>query len=371
MILEKLSLRNYRNYEKADLIFEKGIHLITGKNAQGKTNLLEAIAYLSTTRSHRTSDDMDLIKEGKEAFVLRSSIKKRDKSIDLRVALNEQGKNLFLYQSPIKRVSDYIGEFNAVLFCPDDMTLFQASPRVRRRFIDIELSKLSKSYTRVLNEAGKLLKERNAYLKREKIDEAYLEVLTSQLIDKQVIIMRQRHRFLNDLLQNCESFYEELSQDDTKLSFSYQSCVTYSDEEEVLKQRLFERYQKNKERDCFLKQTTSGTHKEDFMFLINGKELSSYASQGQKRSVLLSMKIGIVYMIHTLIQEYPVLLLDDVFSELDEHRKQKLLTSLPSDVQIFISTTDIKEIPIVKNRTYNVWKVLNGTVSTVSMLEEE
>lgn len=366
MILEALSLRNYRNYEKADLVFEQGIHLITGNNAQGKTNLLEAISYLSTTRSHRTGDDQDLIKEGSEAFVLRSTVKKEGKTIELRVALNEQGKNLFLYQTPIKRVSDYIGEFNAVLFCPDDMSLFQASPRVRRRFIDMELSKLSKAYTRVLNEAGKLLKERNAYLKQERIDDAYLDVLTEQLIEKQVIIIRQRQRFLYDLLENCKEFYEDLSQDHTELSFHYQSCVPYSDDRAVLKQRLCEKYQRNKERDRFLKQTTIGTHKEDFMFLINGKELSSYASQGQKRSVLLSMKIGIVYMIHTLIQEYPVLLLDDVFSELDEHRKQKLLTSLPKDVQIFITTTDAHEIPIVDDRKYVTWNVVNGTVSISS-----
>lgn len=362
MMLEKLSLRNYRNYEKADLVFTQGIHLVTGKNAQGKTNLLEAIAYLSTTRSHRTSEDRDLIQEGKEAFVLRASIKKQHKTMELRIALNEQGKNLYLYQTPIKRVSDFIGEFNAVLFCPDDMSLFQASPRVRRRFIDMELSKLSKSYTRVLNEAGKILKERNAYLKQEKIDDAYLSVLTEQLIEKQVIIMHQRQHFLNDLLENCASFYEELSRDQTTLSFAYHSCVPYSEDLEELRNRLKEKYQKNKERDRYLKQTTIGIHKEDFMFLINGKELASYASQGQKRSVLLSMKIGIVYMIHSLIDDYPVLLLDDVFSELDETRKQTLLASLPNDVQIFISTTDIHEIPVVDERVYIIWNVEHGNV---------
>lgn len=363
MILQKLAMRNYRNYEKTDLDFEPGVHLITGKNAQGKTNLLEAIAYLSTTRSHRTSEDRDLIQEGKQAFVLRAAIKKQAKTMELRVALNEQGKNLYLYQTPIKRVSDFIGEFNAVLFCPDDMMLFQASPRVRRRFIDMELSKLSKSYTRVLNEAGKLLKERNAYLKQDQIDETYLSVLTEQLIEKQVVIMRQRQHFLDDLLDNCTAFYEELSRDHTTLSFAYHSCVPYSEDLDVLRQRLKERYVKNKERDRFMKQTTIGTHKEDFMFLINGRELSSYASQGQKRSVLLSMKIGIVYMIHSLIQDYPVLLLDDVFSELDEGRKQKLLTSLPKDVQIFISTTDVHEIPVIASRKYFVWQVEQGTIS--------
>lgn len=363
MILKKLSLRNFRNYESIDLCFDSGIHLLVGDNAQGKTNLLEAVSYLSTTRSHRCHDDQSLIREGKNAFVIRSTIERNQKQMDLRVALNEQGKNLFLYQTVIKRVSDFIGEFNAVLFCPDDMTLFQASPRVRRRFIDMELSKLSKAYTRVLNEAGKLLKERNAVLKQEHIDFTYLNILDEQLIDKQVIIMSQRQRFLNDLLAHCEAFYETLSADHTSLSFQYHSCVAYSDDATVLKERLQKKYEKNRERDCFLKQTTAGIHKEDFMFLINEKELSAYASQGQKRSVLLALKIGIVHMIHDLTGEYPVLLLDDVFSELDEKRRGMLLCSLPKEVQVFITTTDLKEIPMLADRNYIVWKVNQGSLS--------
>lgn len=366
MILSKLGVRNFRNYENADIEFENGIHLITGKNAQGKTNLLEAIAYLSTTRSHRTSDDRDMIQEGKDAFVLRAVIQKKRKQTEIRVALNEQGKNLFLYRTPIKRVSDFIGELNAVLFCPDDMTLFQASPKVRRRFIDMELSKLSKSYTHVLNEAHKLLKERNAYLKQDIVDDTYLDVLSERLIEKQIVIMKQRHRFLIDLLDHCHGFYEDLSQDETLLTFMYHSCVEYSDDDKELKQRLKKKYEKNKERDLFLKQTTTGFHKEDFMFLINGKEVSSFASQGQKRSVLLAMKIGMVSMIATLSNEYPVLLLDDVFSELDEQRKYKLLKSLPKDVQIFITTTDIKEVPFMKDRRYLLWNVEAGKITMIN-----
>lgn len=362
MILTHIRIRNFRNYETLELSFENGIHLLTGRNAQGKTNLLEAIAYLSTTRSHRTSNDADLVQEGKDAFVISASIMKRNKTIELRTALNEQGKNLFIFQTPVKKVSDFIGEFNAVLFCPDDMTLFNASPRVRRRFIDMELSKVSKSYTRVLSDTGKLLKERNAYLKQAKIEKAYVDVLTDQLIEKQVIIIRQRHQFLKDLLTSCKGFYEELSQDDTCLSFEYRSCVAYHEDVEEIRKALHERYERSYERDCFLKQTTIGTHKEDFMFLVNGKDIASYASQGQKRSVLLSMKIGIVYMIQKIIQEYPVLLLDDVFSELDEFRKRKLLESLPKEVQIFITTTDIHEIPRLDDRTYINWVVDKGQV---------
>ncbi len=362
MILTSLTLRNFRNYANAQLELDNGIHLITGKNAQGKTNLLEAIYYLSTTRSHRSNDDHDLIRESQEFAVLRGRVQKQMRTVDLRIALSPQGKNLFLYQTSIKRVSDFIGELNAILFCPDDMALFQASPRARRRFIDIELSKLSKSYTRVLNEAGRLLKERNACLKQDHIDMTYLDVLSERLIDQQVIIIKQRQYFLDDLLRNCRSFYERLAQDQTTLSFVYQCCVPYSENENELKEQLMKKFERNKERDCLYHQTTIGIHKEDFMFMINDRNLSAYASQGQKRSVLLAMKVGLVKMIYELTNEYPILLLDDVFSELDENRKWMLLQELPQDVQTLISTTDIKDIPIGDQRNYHIWQVEQGNI---------
>ena len=174
MRLETLRLHDFRNYADVNVSFSDGIHILTGKNAQGKTNLLESILYLSTTRSHRTSEDKDLIKEGEEAFFIKALIAKEQKTEEIRVAVNEKGKNLFIYQNPVNRVSDFIGEFNSVMFCPDDMNLFQASPRVRRRFVDMELSKISKKYVSTLYVASRLLKERNAYLKQERVDRSYL-----------------------------------------------------------------------------------------------------------------------------------------------------------------------------------------------------
>lgn len=363
MIIKKLKLRSYRNYEQMQTEFEQGIHLITGRNGQGKTNLLESIFYLSTTRSHRTSDDQDLIKEDKDAFMMDALICKNEKKMDFKINVNEKGKNLFIYHTPIKKVSDFIGEFNAVMFCPDDMTLFNASPKIRRRFIDMELGKISKLYMKTLNLAQKLLRERNSYLKQNEIDKNYISVLTSQLIEQEIIIVRQRYKFLEDLLKHCDPFYEELSKDDTKLSYDYISCIPYDEDIDIMRQQLALKYEKSLERDLFLKQTTVGTHKEDFMFKVNDKEIASYASQGQKRCVLLSMKIGIVYLIYDLIHDYPVLLLDDVFSELDEIRREKLLVSLPPEVQIFISTTETVHLPRIEGRTYYSWMVNHGTLT--------
>lgn len=363
MRLGSIRLHNFRNYMNLQNEFCEGIHILAGKNAQGKTNLLEAILYLSTTRSHRTNDDKDLIREGESAFFIKASITKENKKEDMQIAVNEKGKNLFIYQNPVNKVSDFIGEFNAVMFCPDDMTLFNASPRVRRRFVDMELSKVSKKYVSTLYVASKLLKERNAYLKQVKVNKEYLEVITSQLIDAQVVIMKQRHYFLKELLDKCSHFYQQLSKDNTLITVNYESCVPFMEDEVELRLSLQKRYDKTLERDMYLKQTTAGIHKEDFVFEMNGKEVATYASQGQKRSVLLAMKIGMIYMIEEIIHEYPVLLLDDVFSELDEFRRHELLNSLPKEVQIFISTTDIVELEdIQKNRKVTIWSIENGKI---------
>lgn len=363
MRVSSLRLYDFRNYRNHHLSFEEGIHVIAGKNAQGKTNLLEAILYLSTTRSHRTSNEKNLIREGCEAFFLQAELMKHQKKQELKATVNEKGKNLFVYGNPVSRVSDFIGELNAVMFCPDDMNLFHASPRVRRRFVDVELSKVSKKYVSTLYKAGKLLKERNAYLRSERIDENFLTILSEQLIDQQIIIMKQRYHFLQELLSYSLPFYQRLSQDGTTLAILYDSCVPYSDDEKQLRSALQQKFTKYLQRDMQTKQTSVGIHKEDFSFQINGKDIETYASQGQKRSVLLALKIGMIHMISKLIKDYPVLLLDDVFSELDVFRREQLLTSLPEEVQIFISTTDISEAKKISNvRKVTLWKVDDGNI---------
>lgn len=363
MILEKLRLHNYRNYDDLRATFQNGIHILSGKNAQGKTNILESILYISTTRSHRTNDDEDLIKEGQEAFFIKALIKKENKKEELQITVNEKGKNLFEYHDPVNKVSDFIGKFNAVMFCPDDMMLFNATPRVRRRFVDMELSKISKKYVSTLFVAQKLLKERNAYLKKDNIRSEYLEVITTQLIDAQVIVMKQRYFFLKELLEKCQIFYKTLSKDATNISFTYESCVAFDEDETMLRNLLIERYDKTLDRDILFKQTTVGIHKEDFIFMMNDKEVATYASQGQKRSILLALKIGMIYMIKDITNEYPVLLLDDVFSELDSYRRRELLHSLPNEVQIFITTTDVKEFETIEvNRPVTIWKIEQGLI---------
>lgn len=358
MKIETLKIRNFRNYESCVLIFKKGINFITGKNGQGKTNLLESIYYLSCTKSHRTNMNLDLIKKDAPFFILEADIVKNNSKMNLKCIVNESGKNLYFYKTPVKKVSDFIGTLNAVMFCPNDMNLFQNSPKERRKFVDLELSKLSKSYTNTLNTYYKLLKERNVYLKQNTIDHSFIEVMNEQMIDAQITIIKQRQKFVDDMIQNSENFYHKLSDDDTKISCKYVSFVEYDDDEKM-KEKMIEKYDKLKERDLLYKVTTAGIHKDDFIFMINEREVSSYASQGQIRSIILALKLGIVKTIFLLTKTYPVLLLDDVFSELDQDRRMKLLHLLDDEMQIFISSTDKIEI---KDKNINYWLVENGTM---------
>ncbi len=358
MIIENLKIRNFRNYENEMLQLQKGIHFITGKNGQGKTNLLESIYYLSCTKSHRTNDSKDVIKEKEPFFILEANILKNDRKFNVRCILNEEGKNLFFYHTPVKKVSDFIGTLNAVMFCPTDMNLFQSSPGTRRKFIDLELGKLSKTYTNTLNTYYKLLKERNAYLKRETLDEQYIQIINEQMIALQITIVKQRKKFVDDIIKNSMQFYQQLSNDQTVIHCHYESFVNY-DEEDKMRNEMKQKYQQSWEKDKLYKVSNVGIHKDDFIFMMNDHEVVSYASQGQKRSIVLALKLGIVRTIYLLTKSYPILLLDDVFSELDEDRREQLLNLLDDDMQIFISSTD--KI-LIKNKLIHYWYVENGTI---------
>lgn len=340
MILKRIHLSHFRNYSDASFEFIEGINYIVGKNAQGKTNLLESIYYLSTTKTHRNVSDEGLIQQNENYFRIDGVLERKQRRTDLRCIVSKQGKHLFVYGNPVKKISDFVGICNAVLFSPDDMNLFAAPPRVRRRFIDIELSKLSKTYLSYLNEYDHLLKERNAYLKNENISLDFISVLNQRMADCQCVILRQRSRFMHDLIELSHQFYQYLSNDQTKLEVVYKTFVDLTLDDEALKQAILNSYDLTFQRDCLCKNTEKGIHKDDFVILMNGNEVNEVASQGQKRTILLAMKVGIVKMIEKIIHDEPLLLLDDVFSELDSERRTTLLKILPKNIQIFITATD-------------------------------
>ena len=362
MIIEKLWLRNYRNYEKEEIIFNPNMNLITGKNAQGKTNLLESLVYLSLTRSHRILEDSKLIKEGKEMAKIGCEVID-DKKKRLEVVLHPGGKTLFLNKQPIQRSSEFIGLLNVVLFSPDDLSLFNEAPRSRRKLIDQEITKINHKYLYSLNKYRTLLKNRNALLKNNTVDESYLDILDEQMIQEESIIIEERENFIKDINSYIKDIYQDLADEKSIVQIQYLSCIdTTKPKLEQLKQM----YQNNRKRDKETHVSNEGIHREDIQFLMDGKEVINIASQGQKRMIILAFKLSLLHYIEKNKKNKPVLLLDDVLSELDKNRQEKLLKLIQKDYQCIITTTEKPTNINITNLTE--YQVRNGKIEIVGGL---
>lgn len=365
MNIKHIQLQSFRNYDQSSFSFEpNAIHCLIGKNAQGKTNFVESIYFLSHLSSFRSHQTSDLIQSGKEWMRLSATIETHQHDEDVKVMVSQNQKLLFHYNDPVRRYSDFVGIVNAILFCPDDMMLFKQSPRLRRRMIDIELIKLSHTYTTTLSHYQKVLKERNAALKQIHIDSIYIQTLTDQLIKDQMIIMKQRYSFVQRLYQQMVKLYPFFSNEKETIHLKYQ---TFVDMNQDLESQMKTIYEQSYEKDCKYKQTTVGIHKDDILFLFEDKLMSQVASQGQKRSFLLAMKLGLAHIIYEAKKEYPILLLDDVFSELDTQRRQQLIEHLPQSMQIFITTTEKIEPHWFGNRKFHIYQVQQGSLKEVSL----
>ncbi len=359
MTLKQVSLKDFRNYNQLELKLNPKITVFVGDNAQGKTNLVEAIYLLSTGRSHRVSDERLCIRHH-ERFALCKGVLNQTPSIELKVVLHEKGKTLFFQNQPLKKSSEFIGKMNAVMFSPSDMDLFESSPRARRRMIDIELGKVNPFYMDRLLQYVKILKDRNATLKQTEIDAVYLEVLTGSLIDVQVDLIRLKRDFIEALNQRLQSYYHKLSLDRIDLQLIYKGPI--SDEADQ-KKALKEKYEKSLERDRVFKMTHVGVHRDDLEFLIQGHPVIEYASQGQKRMVIVALKCSLIDVIETMTGQKPILLLDDVFSELDVKRKKALFEVLHQNTQTCITTTDLSELDLWINEDVTIFDVNQGQVT--------
>lgn len=360
MRINEIRLNNFRNYTTLKMCFNKRINVLVGDNAQGKTNLLEAISFLSTVRSFRIKDETDLIKKDcdiarVEGFVSSPAGDKR-----LTVMITQTGKSLLIHKNPVKRTSEFIGQCNAVLFTPADMDFFEAPPKVRRRMMDVELSKISPLYMENLNQYARLLKERNTYLKQDHPDIEYLEVLSSQLVTLQVPIIESRREFLSFVTKRISAIFCEFMESDFDIDIKYES---ESEDSEDIAYKISQKMAASLKRDLAFKMTHVGIHRDDAKFTINDFDVSSYASQGQKRMLILALKMAILEFIVSKIDTYPILLLDDVFSELDSKKKEKFAQLLPKEVQIMITTTAIDEINGWPASDTDVFVVKNGMIA--------
>lgn len=362
MIIKELKLRNFRNYDTCTVQFDKDCNILLGQNAQGKTNILESLVFLSTTRSHRLQYDQQMIQEGKELCNIECTFfDERDRKIG--AVIHSKGKTLLINQQPVSKSSDFIGKLNVLLFSPSDLEIFDDSPKERRRLIDIEIGKVSSNYMFHLSRYLKLLKERNSMLKMNRFDDAYLVVLENQMIESQIEILVERKKFIDSCNLYLSEKYERLSNQKCELKISYQSCVEIKDKE-VMHQEFRNLYDKNREKDIQFKVTSIGIHRDDCSFEMDGKRVELFCSQGQKRMVVLALKFSLVEYIKNQLHKTPVLLLDDVLSELDHKKRYNLLKCLDGDIQTILTTTEILEdFNELKNKP-KVFEVENGIIKT-------
>ena len=358
MKINSVKLRQFRNLGNVDLTFEKNINVFTGNNGQGKTNFIEALVYLSSGRSFRLQNDINLIQNEKEFAEIKAELLKKQKSIKLRAVVSDMGKYFQVDQQSISLMSDFIGYCNVVLFNPDDLQFFTSTPSKRRREIDFELGKISKNYMTHLSTATKLLSERNAYLKTRSLDHDYLKIISDQLVEESKYIIKLRSALIKKIEPMVNEKYQYLSESKSKIEIEYKTSISDINN---IKIELLEKMKSSLQRDLDFKMTHVGIHRDDYIFKMNGMPVSNVASQGQKRMIILAYKLALVDLIHSSQKEYPILCLDDLFSELDKSRRKRVLTALDRELQVFITSTDKEFIEITENVT--VFKVIEGEIN--------
>ena len=361
MWLKNLSIKQFRNYRDVEVNFNPKLNVFVGRNAQGKTNLLESIYFLALTRSHRTKTDKNLIQFEEEQLQVSGILQKKTASIPLEIDLTQKGRITKVNYLKQARLSDYIGHMNVVLFAPEDLQLVKGAPAIRRKFIDIELGQIKPIYLSDLSSYNHILKQRNTYLKStQNIDETFLSVLDDQLIEYGCRVMNHRADFIQKMEFFGKKKHFDISDQLEELSIRYQPSVNFVDKKH-LAESFHIALQKSRSRDLFKKNTGVGPHRDDMIFMINGME-ASFGSQGQHRSLVLSIKLAEIELMESITKESPILLLDDVMSELDNTRQLKLLETISHNIQTFITTTSLDHLQNLPDNL-SVFTVDNGQLT--------
>ena len=358
MIIKSLELQNFRNYENLKLDFDSGTNIFYGDNAQGKTNILEAIYLIATTKSHKGSKDSDIIQFGHEEAHIRSYLYKEDvtRQVDMHLRKSKT-KGIAIDSQRIKKAADLLGLLNVVFFSPEDLSIIKNGPAERRRFIDMELCQLDSFYLYNLNHYNKIVNNRNKLLKDLFMNPGLKETLSiwdSQLLSYGSKIIERRSLFIEQLNQIIFDIHNRLSGGKEQIKIVYEKNVEIDNLEEKL--RL------NQDKDIYLKQTTVGPHRDDISFIVNDIDIRKFGSQGQQRTAALSLKLSEIELVKKSIKDTPVLLLDDVLSELDSNRQNYLLNSI-GDILTIITCTGLDEFVNNRFEINKVFKVKEGTVS--------
>ena len=357
MILTKLQLKNFRNYDNLDLNFNKKINIFIGNNAQGKTNILESIYVLSLTKSHRTNKDLYLIKQNSLFTKIIGTINDEDKINKYEVLINENGKRVSINKKKKKKVSEYLSKINAIMFCPDDLEIIKGSPQERRSFFNISISGFNNNYVRYLNEYNKILKTRNEYLKNyEIVNKDYLDVLTNKLIDLNIYIYNERKKYVETINKYLKDIYKDITGKEN-IILKYDSFMDNDDRNE-----LEDKFNMVYNNELFQKVTLLGIHKDDFSIFIDNVKINNYGSQGQHRIAILCLKLAEIKIYEEEYNKKPILLLDDIFSELDSTKKTNIIKFIKNDLQVFITSTDLNNIDKKIIKEADIYKIDNGKV---------
>lgn len=355
MIIKTLELADFRNYETLNISFDKGTNILFGDNAQGKTNILEAIYISATTKSHKGSKDKEIIHFDKEEAHIRTYLEKEDVEyrVDMHLRKNKS-KGIAIDGQKIKKAADLLGLLNVVFFSPEDLNIIKNGPAERRRFADIELCQLDSFYLYNLNNYNKIINQRNKLLKDMYFNQNLKETLNiwdSQLVSYGSKIIERREAFADQLCEIIGDIHKKLSGGKEDLIVKYEPDVRIDDFESRMKE--------NQEKDIRFKLTSTGPHRDDFSFIVNGIDIRKYGSQGQQRTAALSLKLSEIELVKKMTKDTPLLLLDDVLSELDSNRQNYLLNSI-GDIQTIITCTGLDEFINNRFKINRVYNITNG-----------
>ena len=357
MFVESIQLNNYRNYDSADVTFSPGVNIFFGDNAQGKTNLLEAVYLSATSRSHRGSKDRELIRFGEEEAHIRLFFRKQTLSHRLDFHLKQKkAKGIAIDGVPIRKTSELLGMLHIVFFSPEDLGIIKNGPAMRRKFLDMEMSQLDGVYLACLGRYNRLLGERNNLLRQIAQFPALRETLDGwdeQLLDAGEILIKKRQDFIRLIDGMMREIHGKLTGQREEIQVLYEKNT----EAEAFREALWSR----RDRDIRTGSTSVGPHRDDMAFQINGVDIRRFGSQGQQRTAALALKLSEIRLIEQISGDKPVLLLDDVLSELDSHRQNYLLENI-SDIQTMISCTGLDDFVDARMHLDKVFNVEKGTI---------
>ena len=347
MVIKTLEIQNFRNYASLKLELNDKINIIYGHNGQGKTNLLESIYLLGFTTSHRSFTSDNLIKSGEDKAIIKGKLQK-DISYNLEINLTKTKKQVKIDDKVVSKQADYIEKMNVIIFSSEDLDLIKGSPGERRKYFNLELSQLSINYYSALNDFNKLLKIRNEYLKELSfdmpIDLNYFHILTDYLVSKSIFIYQMRNKFVEKLNKICPPIFEEIA-NIKGFNIKYHPSIELENfDKETIKKALEDAYKNHLEKEIRLKSTLYGPHRDDFTFNIENNNLREFGSQGQQKMAVIALKLSEIEVFKDFKQTSPIILLDDVFSDLDNTKKNNLLKHIDKDMQVIITTTDLDSI---------------------------